>query len=244
MLWTKVICGYLTPFDTINMCCTCKHLYAEIDEHMLKTNSTKDFKLLKKNGEHIENEKYVMGIGQVLLFLNNCNMINIKKKIKNVEVILSSTILVENSMIVFEDCIFIPENGYSLLDINKQSNVLFSYCYVKDFVMFCKTYDSETNFENTIFENVSVPILGRRTYSNIFDSKFISCNMPINYFENFRLVVRNTLFLKSVHSIIIHTDKQRNYLEIGDCNFSNCILPQISISNENTIDIFCNKISI
>ena len=244
MLNTKIICSYLTPFDTINICSTCKHLYVETDEHMLKTSSTKDFKILKKNGETIENEKYVMGLGQVSLHWGDCNMINIEKKIKNVEIILSSAVSVENASIMFEDCIFTPENRCGLLDIKKNSNILFSFCYVKDFVMFCKTYDSETNFENTIFENVSVPILGRKTYSNIFDTKFINCNMPVNYFENFRLVVRNTLFFKSVHSIIIHTDKQRNHLEIGDCEFSGCILPQISFCNENTVDVYCNKINI
>lgn len=240
MFYTKIICGYLTPFDTINMCCTCKHLYTKIDEHMLNTRSTNEFRILKKDEYETGNEKYILGIGQVTLFMRNFNIINTKMFFKNVEFFLSSGIIIKNSIVSFEDCLFYSENRFGLLDIKDSSNVLLLFCYIKDFKMFCKTYDSVTDFKNTIFENVLVPIIGRIARSDILDSRFINCNMPINYFENFRLVIRNTFLHNCVYSLIIHTCKNRNHLEIGDCQFLNCIKPKIYLSNENTIDIYSN----
>ena len=233
------VCEYLEPFDTINMSSTCKKLYLKMDEHLSNTKSSKDFKILKKNEDCIKDEKYILGIGQPTLFLNKCNLKNVEKKIKNVEIVLSSILVIENSLVHFEDCIFYPERNSSMIDIRETSDVTFSFCYIRNFSMFCKSYDSTTDFENTIFENVSVPIIGRRIHSKIFDTKFINCTMPINYFERFRLVVRNTHFLeKCVNSMIIHSRKDNNHLEIGDCYFGSCRRPLISMTRENEIDIY------
>lgn len=240
MFNTNIICRYITPFDTINLCSTCKKLYEKIDEHMLETNSTNDFAIIKENG-HYENtnEKYVLGIGQITMFLDVFDFFGTTRKFKNIEFIVNSKVSLENTVLEFEDCVFISEKRSAFIDVNNSSEISFSFCYVKNFSLFCKIYDSETNFENTIFENVLVPILGRRSYSNIFDTKFINCNMPINYFENFRLVVRDSIFLGNCKfSIFIQSDNERNHLEIGNCSFDNCILPKLYISNENTVDIY------
>lgn len=240
MLYTSIICRYITPFDTINLCSTCKEMYEKIDEHMLETSSTDDFLIIKENDYYEnKNEKYVLGIGQITMSLDVFDFFSTTRKFKNIEFNVNSKVSLENTVLEFEDCVFISEERNAFIDVNSSSEINFSFCYIKNFSLFCKIYDSETNFENTIFENVSVPILGRRSYSNIFDTKFINCNIPIIYFENFRLVVRNSIFLGNcIYSIFIQSNNERNHLEIGNCSFDNCILPKLYISNENTVDIY------
>ena len=68
MFYTNIICRYITPFDTINLCSTCKEMYKKIDEHMLETSSTDDFVIIKENCYYEnKNEKYLLGIGQITI---------------------------------------------------------------------------------------------------------------------------------------------------------------------------------
>ena len=152
--------------------------------------------------------------------------------------IMNKAVEIDNSNVDFQKCRFIANHHTAFLNIT-HSNVLYCSCHVEKFHLFCACYDSTANFESTLFSKISIPIIGRKVYSHIFDSQFEKCSMPINFFEQFRLIVRNTIFSNTrIFPILVHTLMYGNYLEIGFCSFINSRSPVLCMPNESTIDTY------
>ena len=241
---TEKVFSYSSPFDIINICSVNKYYYKKMDEYLLMSKEDDNFLVLNE-GEYFFNDidfkKYTIGVGTVIIKLEDENFKNCKNTIKNIEFELSKPCVINDSTIFLEDCILNATTKDAVLDI-LSSNVCMTFCCINKFQDFCMAIDSDVNFFNTCFNEVSAPIVGMRTRSDIFDCRFIKCKDSVSYIDKFRVVLRNTLFLDCQHSIFIHSEKNKNHLEIGTCLYSKTSDPIVKLEScRNFVDIYSNS---
>ena len=240
------VLSFLEPQEVLRLCQTNKIIYNSMEEYLLKSLSTDDFKVLDSGSYSLNSlidYKKILGVGDVYIYISS-DIYYKKLHIKNVNIIVAGRVTIELSNLSFEDCTFDKSDilTYDAFDI-QDSQMEFHFCYVS---MFKHTFLKIENqscvlFSNTIFEKVDVPIVSRFGQIIIENCKFINCNTCLDVKNMFRIILRETHFLNCKNSMYAETMFSGVFIEIGSCVFENSCQPFLHIPpRKSSLDLYSN----